>query len=497
MPMRATNCTGVENTQAGLIVTANDGGKTTRRKRAHSEEERSPKRNLPSRGVKAKGAQQTYLQLADTNLESDEENFELTKEIYFVKPAAKKVKRAHKKSPAKTAAKNGKSSTRNALPTNTTAAYASTTSLYQDICIQKSVGIEDFELVRLLGSGANATVYLCRKKMSQHLYALKVAEKHVVRKRCSRKEIMSERDVLAKLVGNPFVANMHWSFHNKTHLFLALDYHSGGDLFTAYSQLSWPLDKRLVRFWISELVSAILSIHAQGVIHRDLKPENIVLDYRGHLFLTDFGMAKQLPRTPYWSLSPVVENTDTYCGTEYYVAPEVIQRLPYTFSCDWWSLGMMMYEMLLRKFPFWEKEQQGDSVKMIERILNADLEFPQPNQVASDEEDLIRELLIKVPEYRISGENIKEHLYFAGIEWSDVETGLHTPPYFPSSDMALMEDDSEYGEHTIKEYLDMETFLKSEEQMEGRKRAGNHRASWATAWAGDSFDAYVHEAMDD
>ncbi|KIY68452.1 kinase-like protein [Cylindrobasidium torrendii FP15055 ss-10] len=483
-----------ENAQATTASTTKDDGATKRRKRVHSDVEKEPKRLQPSRTVKDKGVQQTHLQLAGTG-RKDATRSKHTKKAVKAQPAAKKVKKVHEERPAKTAAKaenssedkdeaaestpapiqskEGATTKESDCPsTKGTKTRAATASSSGETLVERSqtpkvkatrsmVAIEDFDWVRDLGAGGTAKVYLCRKKDSKQHYALKAIQKNTIRSSASRKRILNEQRLLEHLaVGNPFVIKLRESFHNETHLFLALDYHSGGDLLSAWTALGGSLDAKVVKFWTMEMVAGLSSIHKCGIVHRDMKPENVLIDCDGHIVITDFGMAKQLQERTSDTEQSTYETTNSYCGTELYMSPEIIQGLQYSFSSDWWSLGIMMHEMLLADLPFCKEEERNSCMdRVLDRIVHEDLQFPQPPEISTKEEDLVRELLNKDHEARISEDGIKGHRYFAGIKWKRVDLKGYTPPYIPDMDPPEQSDD---------EYVCMGIVLESEKGKKGR-----------------------------
>lgn len=249
---------------------------------------------------------------------------------------------------------------------------------------QRKVVINDFEMLRVLGKGCAGKVLLVRHKTSTDLYALKAITKRHVLAHQELQHTLTEQAVLKRMAADgkdPFVVRLWWSFHDKEHLFLVMDFHPGGDLATQLAR--WGrLGRDRARFYAAEIVEGVESLHRAGVIYRDLKPENILIGADGHIVLTDFGLSKEFARrtnaitapptpsgtrgefiptgtavTPSWmngengqewpGQTPMQdEMTSTFCGTAEYLAPEVIQGLPYTYDVDWWSFGTMLFEML-------------------------------------------------------------------------------------------------------------------------------------------------------
>lgn len=245
----------------------------------------------------------------------------------------------------------------------------------------KRTTVDDFEMMRVLGKGCAGKVLLVKHKASGSLYALKAITKRHVLAHQELQHTLTEQAVLKRMAHeatDPFVVKLWWSFHDKENLFLVMDFHPGGDLATQLAR--WGrLGRDRARFYAAEIVEGVEGLHAAGVVYRDLKPENILIGADGHIVLTDFGLSKEFPRrttgihvtgkaiSPSWVHSGSREAstrsasasssgsaawiggrdmTTTFCGTAEYLAPEVIQGLPYSYEVDWWSFGTMLYEML-------------------------------------------------------------------------------------------------------------------------------------------------------
>jgi len=244
----------------------------------------------------------------------------------------------------------------------------------------KKAVIDDFEMMRVLGKGCAGKVLLVRHKPTADLFALKAITKRHVLAHQELQHTLTEQAVLKRMAAqgkDPFVVKLWWSFHDREHLFLVMDFHPGGDLATQLAR--WGrLGRDRARFYAAEIVEGVEGLHKNGVIYRDLKPENVLIGSDGHIVLTDFGLSKEFPRQSNATTAPPTPNgtrgeffpnggssspnpdrdppngipstgpetTSTFCGTAEYLAPEVIQGLPYSFEVDWWSFGTMLYEML-------------------------------------------------------------------------------------------------------------------------------------------------------
>eukprot|EP01065_Artemidia_motanka_P050272 TRINITY_DN8565_c0_g1_i1.p1 TRINITY_DN8565_c0_g1~~TRINITY_DN8565_c0_g1_i1.p1 ORF type:complete len:515 (+),score=159.93 TRINITY_DN8565_c0_g1_i1:84-1547(+) len=263
---------------------------------------------------------------------------------------------------------------------------------------RKPVGIEDFELLSMLGKGSYGKVLKVRKKEDGQLYALKIMRKDAITK---PREVMSERAVLQQ-VDHPFVVRLINAFQTPSKLCLVLSYLPGGDLKHHLRQGTlFPEEK--ARFYSAEILLALEDLHGQNIIYRDLKPENIVLDAQGHAVLTDMGLARELTYDPM---------AYTFCGTPLYVAPEVLQNKGYTRAVDWWSYGIILYEMLVGITPFAAKTAQA----VFQLIMSKQPVIP--DVLSANSRDLLTRLLVKNPSHRLSDpERVKSHPFFAGVNW--------------------------------------------------------------------------------
>ncbi|GAA6014341.1 hypothetical protein JCM10207_005425 [Rhodosporidiobolus poonsookiae] len=286
----------------------------------------------------------------------------------------------------------------------------------------KSLTIDDFELLKVIGKGSFGKVMQVRKKDTGRIYAMKTIRKaHIV----SRSEVthtLAERTVLAQ-VRSAFVVPLKFCFQSKDKLYLVLSYVNGGELFH-HLQREGRFSEDRSRFYAAELLSALDCLHQHDVVYRDLKPENILLDWTGHIVLCDFGLAK-LNMTEN-------ERTNTFAGTPEYLAPELILGEGYTRSVDWWTLGVLLYEMLSGLPPFYEEDHQT----MYKRIVSETLSFPRATQglIRPSARDLLTSLLQKDPTKRLGhkgADEIRRHLFWYGIDWKRLEQRGYIPAWKP------------------------------------------------------------------
>uniref|UniRef100_A0ACB8FIB1 Ribosomal protein S6 kinase alpha-3 n=1 Tax=Sphaerodactylus townsendi TaxID=933632 RepID=A0ACB8FIB1_9SAUR len=281
-----------------------------------------------------------------------------------------------------------------------------------------------FELLKVLGQGSFGKVFLVKKisgSDARQLYAMKVLKKATLKVR-DRVRTKMERDILVE-VNHPFIVKLHYAFQTEGKLYLILDFLRGGDLFTRLSkEVMFTEDD--VKFYLAELALALDHLHSLGIIYRDLKPENILLDEEGHIKLTDFGLSKE-------SIDHE-KKAYSFCGTVEYMAPEVVNRRGHTQSADWWSFGVLMFEMLTGTLPF----QGKDRKETMTMILKAKLGMPQ--FLSSEAQSLLRMLFKRNPANRLGAgpdgvEEIKRHHFFSTIDWNKLYRREINPPFKPAT----------------------------------------------------------------
>ncbi|XP_030058118.1 ribosomal protein S6 kinase alpha-3 isoform X1 [Microcaecilia unicolor] len=281
-----------------------------------------------------------------------------------------------------------------------------------------------FEFLKVLGQGSFGKVFLVRKisgSDSGQLYAMKVLKKATLKVR-DRVRTKMERDILVE-VNHPFIVKLHYAFQTEGKLYLILDFLRGGDLFTRLSK-EVMFTEEDVKYYLAELALALDHLHSLGIIYRDLKPENILLDEQGHIKLTDFGLSKE-------SIDHE-KKAYSFCGTVEYMAPEVVNRRGHTQSADWWSFGVLMFEMLTGTLPF----QGKDRKETMTMILKAKLGMPQ--FLSPEAQSLLRMLFKRNPANRLGAgpdgvEEIKRHPFFSTIDWNKLYRREIQPPFKPAT----------------------------------------------------------------
>ena len=278
----------------------------------------------------------------------------------------------------------------------------------------------DFIKLKVLGKGSFGEVLLVKLKANNKYYAMKILVKKQVKLRHQEVHTKSERDLMVK-INCPFIVNIKFAFQDDFKLYIITEFMQGGEMFFhLHKEKKFSNEK--TRFYIIELVLAIEFLHKNNMLYRDLKPENIMIDSNGHIKLTDFGLSKMVTKSK--------EKAFTICGTPQYLAPEILSDDGYDNSVDWWSLGCVMYEMLVGKAPF--RIPKGS-------YLTADLykkKITIPDYVTPEAKDLISQLLVPNPKNRLGhgkdgAQKIKDHPYFEGINWNDAWERKLEPPLVP------------------------------------------------------------------
>lgn len=310
---------------------------------------------------------------------------------------------------------------------------------------------DDFDLVKTLGTGTFARVWLVRlanrkEETKNKVFALKILRKADVIRLKQVEHVRNERNVLAAVAGHPFITTMVASFQDPESLYMVLDYCPGGEVFS-YLRRARRFNEPTSQFYAAEIVLILEFLHErEGVAYRDLKPENILIDAEGHLKLVDFGFAKKIENrmknrpmhqtTTSNGVSHASETdehtgeTYTLCGTPEYLAPEVIRNTGHGTAVDWWAFGILIYEFLVGQPPFWDQ----NPMKIYEQIVEGKVRYP--SAMSKDARDIIGGLCTVDVTKRLGNmagraTTVKEHPWFSSINWDDLYHRRMKGPIIP------------------------------------------------------------------
>ncbi|KAH6625826.1 kinase-like domain-containing protein [Boeremia exigua] len=278
--------------------------------------------------------------------------------------------------------------------------------------------LTDFAIQRTLGTGSFGRVHLVQSKHNQRFYAVKVLKKAQVVKMKQVEHTNDERRMLQQ-VKHPFLITLWGTFQDSKNLYMVMDFVEGGELFSLLRK-SQRFPNPVAKFYAAEVTLALDYLHSHNIIYRDLKPENLLLDRHGHLKITDFGFAKEVP-----------DITWTLCGTPDYLAPEVVASKGYNKSVDWWSLGILIFEMLCGFTPFWDG---GSPMKIYENILKSRVKYPP--YIHPDAHDLLQKLITPDLTKRLGNlhggsKDVMNHPWFAEVTWDRLQKKDIDAPYVP------------------------------------------------------------------
>jgi serum/glucocorticoid-regulated kinase 2 len=297
------------------------------------------------------------------------------------------------------------------IPTNT---------VYSSHKQVKEVKLEDFKVLKVIGRGSFGKVCLVEYLPTHETYAMKSLKKDVLIEQEQIENTLLEKEIL-QTIDYPLLCGLVFCFQTDERIYFILPFLSGGELFQHLRKFR-TFDEEKVRFYGAQIALALEYLHSKGIVYRDLKPENILMDDQGYLKLADFGMAKKLKGD---------EKAMSFCGTPEYLAPEIITMEGHDKMADWWSFGILLFEMLCGLPPFYVENLD----KMYELIKNSSVKFPRRITLSEEAKDVIRKLLEKNPKKRLGSqsgiEEIKSHPFFASIDFNLVEQKKMKAPFVP------------------------------------------------------------------
>ncbi|KAH3731990.1 serine/threonine-protein kinase nrc-2 [Pelomyxa schiedti] len=297
------------------------------------------------------------------------------------------------------------------------------------------VGREDFVIIRQLGKGHVGKVYLVRHKETNRLYAMKVYSKEAMIREGKIKRCQTEREILSQS-NHPLVMTLYWSFQSPNCLYFVMEYCAGGEFFKTLSkQPNGCLSEEGAKFYGAEVLIALEYLHYMGFIYRDLKPENILLRASGHIVLTDFDLSKGAASSTMrivdtWNTQVLSIKSElatrSFVGTEEYIAPEVIKGTVQTGAVDWWTFGILLYEMMFGITPF----KGSTQIITFQNIMTGAIAFPDKPSVSKYAKDIIKKLLVREAPRRLGSENgaddLRNHPFFKAVKWQSTTPLLNS-----------------------------------------------------------------------
>lgn len=283
---------------------------------------------------------------------------------------------------------------------------------------------EDFEFLQLIGEGYYGKVHKVRFKKDGNIYALKSLKKSKLKEAKQKEHLKAEKNILSN-IKHPFIVSLKLAFKTEKKLYLVMEYLKGGELFFHMRKLK-KLDENVAIFYIAQIVCSLDFLHENRIIYRDLKPENIVINSNGYIKLTDFGLSKE----------GIDEDnkTETFCGTPEYLSPEMIKGDKYSYSVDMWGLGVLYYEMLFGKPPFYDKNRE---------VLYKMIYFNEPNytvgnkNISENSINFLKKLLVKNPYQRMNIREAKRHVLFKTFNFEKLLAFEIEAPIIPIDSVSI------------------------------------------------------------
>ena len=334
--------------------------------------------------------------------------------------------------------------------------------------------IRDYESLAIIGRGAFGEVHVCREKKTGKIYAIKKIKKYILIIKNQIRHVLNEQIIMSK-ASSPWIVELKASFQEDEYLYLVMEYLAGGDLMNLLIQKDILTEKE-AKFYISELILAIESIHNLDCIHRDIKPDNILIDKNGHIKLSDFGLAKisdklyEKENEKYKNFlknknneknNKMTHNKNFSCvGTAYYVAPEVLKKKGYDKDIDWWSVGIIFFAMLVGYAPFCSKE----TTEVCYKVLNWKdyLKIPSKIKISDEAKDLIFKMINNSDDRlgKNGSEEIKKHPFFKDVDWNNIRNSK--APFIP-------ELKNEYDTKYFEKFEEVEPFYPKNQNKFKRK----------------------------
>ena len=342
--------------------------------------------------------------------------------------------------------------------------------------MREKQSIREYESLSIIGRGAFGEVHVCREKKTGNIYAIKKIKKELLIEKNQLIHTRNEQYFMSN-VKSEWIVDLKASFQEGGYLFLVMEYCPGGDLMNLLIEKDILTEKE-AKFYLAELILAIESIHKLDCIHRDIKPDNILIDSDGHIKLSDFGLLKIsekiFEQNSNQNNNRYTHNKNYSCvGTAFYVAPEVLKKTGYGSEIDWWSAGVIFYEMLVGYAPFYSKETK----EVCYKVMNWEKYFEIPKKIKMKMSDEAQDLIYKLISNKNNrlgkngAEEIKKHPFFSDINWDNVRnmkapfipyleneydnkyfhTFKEVEPFYPKIEISHKRKDIEYLGYTYKE----------------------------------------------
>lgn len=304
-------------------------------------------------------------------------------------------------------------------------------------CLVTGESLTDFSLLKVVGKGAFGRVFLAKKETGK-VYAMKRIRKDKVLRSNAVENILLERKILSE-VSHPLLLGIRHAFSSKYRFYFFCDYIVGGDLMRHLTKKPNGFSIAELKFIASQIVLALEELHNNNIAHRDLKPENVLIDEEGYIRLADFGLAKDLSQNA----------GSGFCGTLEYMAPEIVNASEkgHNYEVDWWTLGIIMYELYYGKTPFIDKSREA----ILRNIAHNEVMFPEKPEEDSDRgfkhfKSVVSKLLAKEPDQRLGhssknqgAKKVKKHSFFRNVDWEKILTKEYEAPYLPEIDIAKIQ----------------------------------------------------------
>ncbi|KAI8087009.1 kinase-like domain-containing protein [Gilbertella persicaria] len=312
----------------------------------------------------------------------------------------------------------------------------------EPVDLLSEVELSHFILLRSVGKGAFGKVRVVQHKGTKKLYALKYINKEKCIDMNAVANIISERNLLES-IDYSLIVNLRYAFQDDENLFMVLDLMLGGDLRFQLDQMG-TLPEKYVQFYAAQLALCLNHLHSQHIIHRDIKPDNILLDERGHAHLTDFNIAVRLTEKRKFLTS--------IAGSLAYISPEILKKQGYSYSVDWWSLGIVIYELLYGERPFRAKSNE----ELQKRIISSPIDFPKEPKVSPEAINFVQGLLTRDVEKRlgvgdIGFKQLKTHPWLKYMCWDILSSKAIGAPFVPDGKKSNFDPTHELEEVFLEE----------------------------------------------